>query len=304
MASEEAVLMRKWIARSIVSLLVLLSVSLAVMGQEQGLRKPPPGFVMAGVPEMPTPPGPAPKRDLTGAWVGPIKLIIGPYPEMTPAGKAAFSQNKPVPEAVLAGAPRAGQAQPDSVGATNDPFMLCDPLGFPRDLLNHAVSMRGGLLFEPVPKRMLILFEQQHVWREIWMDGRQLPEKVDAKGYPDSRYYGYSVGHWEGDNTFVIETTGLDPKTWLEERGHPHTNAAHIEERWTRLDQYNVQATVTVDDPKYYAKPFQLMQAHYYWMKDQEFDEALCVPSEAIEYRDKLAKPAGWGPGDVDGEAK
>jgi hypothetical protein len=104
------------------------------------------------------------------------------------------------------------------------------------------------------------------------------------------------VGHWDGDNTFVIDTTGLDPRTWLDEAGHPHTNAAHLEERWTRPDQYNLEVTVTVDDPKFYTKPFQLMKTNYYWMKDQEFEETLCVPSEAIEYRDKLANPSGWGP--------
>ena len=29
------------------------------------------GFVSEGIPKMPNPPGPAPKRDLSGAWVGP-----------------------------------------------------------------------------------------------------------------------------------------------------------------------------------------------------------------------------------------
>ena len=242
---------------------------------------------------MPNPPGPAPKHELTGAWVGPIRTVMGPFPDMTPAGKAAFSVNKPVPQV--------GQGAPDALNqlaATNDPFMVCDPLGFPRDLLNHAVSMRGGILFEPVPNRMLILFEQQRIWREVWMDGRELPAKVDAKNAPDSRYYGYSVGHWDGDTTFVIDTMGLDSRTWLDERGHPHTTDAHLEERWTRPDQYNLQVTVTVDDPKFYTKPFQLVKANYYWMKDQDFEETLCLPSEAIEYRDKLAKPSGWAPGD------
>jgi hypothetical protein len=246
-----------------------------------------------GVPAMPNPPGPAPKHDLTGAWVGPQKTVFGPFPALTPAGEAAFKLNKPVPSA--------GRGAPDSLAllaATNDPFMTCDPLGFPRDLLNHAVSMRGGMWFEPVPNRMLILFEQQRVWREVWMDGRELPKKVDAKGAPDSRYYGYSVGHWDGDYTFVIDTAGLDGRTWLDEAGHPHSIDAHIQERYTRLDQYNLQVTATVDDPKFYTKPFQLLKANYYWMKDQDFEETLCIPSEAIEYRDRLAKPSGWAPGD------
>ena len=282
--------MRNSLAGVIVASLAVLAVSSAVMAQERAPRGVQPGFVAAGVPEMPYPPGPAPKRELTGAWVGPIKTVMGPFPDMTAAGKAAFSVNKPVPEFLRGGVSAA------SLRPTNDPFMICDPLGVPRDLLNHAISMRGGILFEPVSNRMLVLFEQQRVWREVWMDGRQLPAKVDAPGAPDSRFYGYSVGHWDGDNTFVIDTTGLDPRTWLDEAGHPHTNAAHVEERWTRPDQYNLEVTVTVDDPKFYAKPFQLMKTNYYWMKDQEFEETLCVPSEAIEYRDKLANPSGWGP--------
>jgi len=131
------------------------------------------------------------------------------------------------------------------------------------------------------------------VWREIWMDGRQLPAKVDAKGAPDSRYYGYSVGHWENDNTLVIDTTGVDERAWLDEAGHPRSSSAHIQERYNRVDQYNMAVTVTVDGPKYYTKPWTFMKANFYWMKDQEFAETICVPSEGIEYRDTLAKPSG-----------
>ncbi len=286
--------MRNQVAEVIVALLAVLALSSAVMAQERAPRAVPPGYVTAGVPAMPNPPGPAPKHDLTGAWVGPIRTVMGPYPDMTPAGKAVFNLNMPVPEAG-----RQAPDAPQNVAATNDPFMICDPLGVPRDLLNHAISMRGGIVFQPAGNRMLMLFEQQRVWREVWMDGRELPKAVDAKGAPDSRFYGYSVGHWEGDNTFVIDTTGLDPRTWLDERGHPHTKDAHLQERWTRPDQYSLEVTVTVDDPKLYTKPFQLMKTSYYWMKDQEFEETLCVPSEAIEYRDKLAKPSGWAPGDA-----
>jgi len=68
---------------------------------------------------------------------------------------------------------------------------------------------------------------------------------------------------------------------------------AHIQERYTRADQYNLQLTVTVDDPKYYTKPWTFMRANFYWMKAQDFAETLCIPSEAIEYRDKLARPSG-----------
>jgi hypothetical protein len=203
---------------------------------------------------------------------------------MTPSGEALFKLAKPY---------RATADAQGNMLPSNDPFMKCDPLGFPRDLIAHAVSSRGGTLFGSAPNRILIGYQQQRMWREIWMDGRQLPAKVDVKGAPESKFYGYSVGHWENDNTLVIDTTGLDERAWLDEAGHPKSSSAHIQERYTRVDQYNMQLTVTVDDPKYYTKPFAFMRANFYWMKDQEFEENICVASEAIEYLDTLAKPSG-----------
>src|SRR5436190_18514772 len=90
------------------------------------------GFISEGVPKMPNPPGPAPKKDLSGAWVGPQNNRPDPVPPMTPAGQARFKQNKPYPPA------GAGAAQSEL--SSNDPFITCDPLGFPRDLLAHAVT--------------------------------------------------------------------------------------------------------------------------------------------------------------------
>jgi hypothetical protein len=203
---------------------------------------------------------------------------------MTPAGEALFKKAMPY----RATADAQGKMLP-----SNDPFMKCDPLGFPRDLIAHAVSSRGGMLFGSAPNRILIAYQQQRFFREIWMDGRQLPAKVDVKGAPESKFYGYSVGHWENDNTLVIDSTGLDERAWLDEAGHPKSSSAHIQERYTRVDQYNLQLTVTVDDPKYYTKPWTFMKANFYWMKDQEFEENICVPSEAIDYLETLAKPSG-----------
>jgi hypothetical protein len=248
-------------------------------------RGPKEGFISEGVPKMPDPPGPAPTRDLSGAWVGPQNTIIDPMPPMTPEGEALWKMNKPY----LRGATVEGGVLPTS----NDPFITCDPLGFPRDLFAHAVSSRGGMLFGSAPNRIIINYEQQRVWREIWLDGRPLPEKVDVKGAPDSRYYGYSVGRWENDSTFVIETTGIDERAWLDEGGHPRSSSAHILERYTRVDQYNLELAATLDDPKFYTKPWTFIRAHYYWMKNQEFAETLCIPSEALEYRDTLARPSG-----------
>jgi len=199
---------------------------------------------------------------------------------MTARGQALFDTTKPLygPRSV-------------PVAESNDPVNTCDPQGFPRILFLR--SPLSGMEFIRTPDRMLQVFYYQHVLREIWTDGRALPKAVDVRGAPESRYYGYSVGHWENDTTFVVDTTGLDERAWLDEAGHPRSAMARIQERYTRTDQYNLQLTVTVDDAKYYTKPWTFMRANFYWMKAQDFAETLCIPSEAIEYRDTLAKPSG-----------
>ena len=130
------------------------------------------------VPRMPQPAGPAPKHDLNGAWVGPLKASHGEVPPMTTVGQARFKLNKP--EAVV------------HLAATNDPFVNCDPLGFPRNVLNHPV-INAGMWLEQVPNRMVMLYQYQRVWRDIWMDGRELPKKVDAKG---ARIQGFTDIRW------------------------------------------------------------------------------------------------------------
>jgi hypothetical protein len=282
---------RNSILASLAAVLVLFAVAHVANPAAQGRgRISGEGFISEGIPKMPNPPGPAPKRDLSGAWVGPATTNKpDPAPPMTPAGQALFKERRGYGAAtqLARGGP---EKEP---GESNDPFITCDPLGFPRNLLAHAITARGGTLFGSAPNRILIAYEQQRVWREIFMDGRALPKAVDVKGAPESRYYGYSVGHWENDNTLVIETTGIDERVWADEAGHPLSSSAHITERYTRPDQYNLQVTVTVDDPKYYTKPWTWMRANFYWMKAQEFSESFCIPSEAIEYRDTLAAPSG-----------
>ena len=119
-----------------------------------------------------------------------------------------------------------------------------------------------------------------------------MPKKIDTKDGLPSRWYGYSVGHWDGDNTLVIDTTGVNDSTWLDKNGHPHTVNAVIEERYTRVDHNHMNMVVTVDDPTIYTKPFELSKNTYRWIPDQEEEEHICVPSEMIHYMDLVSKPS------------
>jgi len=222
-------------------------------------------------------PEPAPKRDLMGTWEGPIGAVRGdPVPPMTDLGKKMFAMNH-----------ANGNV---NVGDSNDPLNHCDPLGFPRD----AVFELRGLSIGQMPNRILILSQYERIWREIWTDGRANPTgfgsgKVDA---PDPRYYGYSTGHWDNDTTFVVETVGTDDTTWLDNAGHPHSEELKATERYERIDHDTLKVSVSVDDPKYYTKPFLLGTTVYKWIPDQQMEEQLCIPSESALYTSFIADPA------------
>ena len=228
--------------------------------------------------------GPAPVHDLSGSWAGPrsgagvLDSKPGDVPSMTPLGQKLFSGNKSLQKYDPAG--------------TNDPVArTCDPLGFPRADKYSIMEMA----FATMPGRIVVLYPFQQQWREIWMDGRELPKNVGTteKGAPDPRYYGYSVGHWENGNTLVVETTGLDENTWLTEAGYPHSSDAHVQERFTRTDHNDLELTLTVDDPKLYTKPFSLGTEYFRWVPNQLLEERLCIPSQVIEYLKAVGDPAG-----------
>jgi hypothetical protein len=109
-----------------------------------------------------------------------------------------------------------------------------------------------------VPKKLIqtsgeliVLFEAFHSYREIFTDGRPLPTE------PDPAWFGYSIGHWDGD-TLIVESTGINDMTWLDDGGHPHSDALRITERFHRSDFGHLTVEITIDDAKTYARPWKV----------------------------------------------
>src|SRR5207302_4853953 len=69
-----------------------------------------------------------------------------------------------------------------------------------------------------------IVYQNSQVWRNIWSDGRELPREI-----LEPRWYGYSVGKWIDDYTFVVETIGLD-------RSEERSVGKECSIRWVRAD--------------------------------------------------------------------
>ena len=218
-------------------LLTLSSVGVAQTWNSPGLS--PPEFKA-----MP-PGGPAPRRDLTGIWDAGAAGVGG-------AGQEAEREAARAPLTFL-GEEMARRNRPGNgprmarVAEINDPLStLGDPSGFPR-LVNYELRL---VQIAQTPAQVLMMYMFEKRWRVIWTDGRPLPKD------PDPRWYGYSVGRWEDDNTLLVETIGLDDRTWLDNSGNPHSTALRVEERYRRVNQNTLELTVVVDDPMVYTKPW------------------------------------------------
>jgi len=148
-----------------------------------------------------------------------------------------------------------------------DPIAHCQPTGVPRigtiPLPYKIVQM---------PQLIIILYEENTVFRQIFLDGRQLPND------PEPRYMGYSVGRWEGD-TLIVDSTGFNDRSWLDGIGHPHSDQLHVIERFLRRDIGHLDVQVTIDDSKTYTKPLMYTQRQTL-LPDDELFEHFCTDNE------------------------
>jgi hypothetical protein len=277
------------IAAVVLASLVLLPAALAQTAppQESGQGQGRGGRRANAIP----PPGPPhDPHDLSGTWMqfgsglgggGGGRPQTGsewstePLP-LTPAGLAKLNGNHPG-KGPRAGVPAKG----------NDPLSDANVPG----LLRTLVYGRPFQLL-PTEDKIVQIFEWFRIWREIWTDGRKMPED------PDPRFYGYSVSKWDGD-TLVVETAGLDPRLWGDEWGMPFSEDMRLEERWRRVDRDNLQLTITFTDPQMYTKPWtseiKRFRLQSKGMPDAEMLEVIFTPMDEQDFDKNIRNPSSFG---------
>ena len=167
----------------------------------------------------------------------------------------------------------------DDLQARDNPDANCLPMGF---LQFHQQPQPRRMMNVANPKMILIEYEANYGLRHIYMDGRQLP----PMGEPTPFWYGYSVGHWDGD-TLVVETNNLrgaeDSKFdgWLDVNGSPYSEQAKFTERFRRPTYDHLQIDTTVDDPKAYTKPW-TVRVDQRLVVDQELIEFICNENQTF----------------------
>lgn len=154
---------------------------------------------------------------------------------MTPWAEAKFKANKP-------------SFGPNREENSNDPAYGCFPPGVPR----VYASIGAGMQIIEQSGRTLMLFGANV--RQIYTDGRQHPKDLHPL------WMGHSIGSWQAD-VFVVDTVGIDDRTWIDRMGHPHSEALQLVERFRRTSYDSLELEMTIDDPKAYTAPWTAQKA-------------------------------------------
>jgi hypothetical protein len=206
----------------------------------------------------PAPRTPQGTPDLSGVWEmyaesdpAPPKLLINLAADLKP-GEV---QMLPSAEALY--------KQRMATNGKDHPGAQCLPSGMP-----EKDNVPAPYKIVQTPDLIVFLYESRTIYRQIFTDGRSLPED------PNPTWQGYSVGRWDGD-TLVVETAGFNGKSWLDMSGHPATEAMHLTERFTRRDLGHMDLQYTIDDPKAYAKPW-TVSAKIHLVPEGDLIEYIC----------------------------
>jgi hypothetical protein len=211
----------------------------------------------------PTPRTPDGKPDLSGFWQGPLLrnmfASVGGAP-LTPAGEAAYKYN---------------------MTQSVNPEGLCLFAGIPRASIS-------GVPFEIVQtsNRVAFLYELMTTFRSIPLDGRDHPKDIEPS------FFGNGIGKWDGD-TLVIDSIGFKDKlSWIDDDAHPHSDAMHVVERWSRPDWDHLAHEVTVEDPNFYSKAWTFKRVFTHMATGQELMEFACDENNL----DREGGRLGFGP--------
>jgi hypothetical protein len=128
----------------------------------------------------------------------------------------------------------------------------CWPHGVPGFLLYPV----HPIFFIQTPSRVVMTWGQDFQFRHVYLN---VPHSAD----PKPSWYGESVGHYENGDTLVVDTIGLNDKTYVDNYRTPHTTQLHVVERFKLVDRDEVlEVNVHVEDPGAFTMPWNAVQRY------------------------------------------
>src|SRR6516164_834568 len=138
----------------------------------------------------------------------------------------------------------------------------CYPGGVPEQLLTPA----HPFYFIQTPSLVWMIWESDHMVRRIYMTDKH--SEIIAPSW-----FGESIGHYEGGDTLVVDTIGLQARnSFLDWFRTPHSEKEHVVERFKlSADGSALDVVVRVDDPDTFNEPLYMARR---WRK---------VPNQRLE---------------------
>jgi hypothetical protein len=158
--------------------------------------------------------------------------------------------------------------------AKDDPHVRCLP-----DTFLRAYGLPHLLKFVHTPGLLVMLNEMNAGYRQVFSDGRPLPED------PVPSWQGYSSATWS-DDTLVVNSIGFRNDLWIDWNGSVLTEAARVQERIRRPNYGQLEIEVTVDDPKAYTRPWTVTLKQRIAL-DTELVDEICLENEKSAQRMK-----------------
>lgn len=249
---------------------------------------------VAATPASAIPRTPDGKPDLNGIWQ--VMSTANNNLESAPA-KAAFAMVPgdfvpvPAPEIVAMGAVGSVPAsysvvdggtipyKPEALAQrqanqenwlTSDPEIKCYMPGVPR-----ATYMPHPFQIFQSQEAMFIAYSFAGAVRNIYLENPGEP--------PLDAWMGQSYGYWDGD-TFVVEVTGLDDRTWFDRAGNYHTYKLKVTERYTLVSENVIEYEATMEDPDIFERPWTVSMPIY-----RRLEEGFELPQfKCVEFVEEL----------------
>jgi hypothetical protein len=156
----------------------------------------------------------------------------------------------------------------------------CWPHGVPGFLLYPV----HPIFFIQSPKEVVMVWGQDFQMRRVFLD---VPHTTN----PKPSWYGESVGHYENGDTLVVDTIGLNDRTFVDNYRTPHTTALHVTERFTILnDGRNMEVKIHVEDPRAFTMPWNAIQRYRLDQRDAEvpLHEMVCAENNSDHFSQGL----------------
>jgi hypothetical protein len=153
---------------------------------------------------------------------------------------------------------------------SSDPEIKCFMPGVPR-----ATYMPHPFQIFQSEEAMFIAYSFAGAVRNIYLEDPG-PPPLDA-------WMGQSYGYWDGD-TFVVEVTGLDDRTWFDRAGNYHTYKLKVTERYTMESANVIQYQATMEDPDLFERPWTISMPIY-----RRLEEGFELPQfKCVEFVEEL----------------